>query len=576
MIARAIQGGRGSPKASRSSGALPALRAFARLPQDQQLGLLAYALKQGFFALPVYPWSLAGRTPTALFVSLSDPWPGDPEAGRAIMRGRFQFFGKPLQTPAPLWEPVGVDAAWAREINAFDWLRDLRTAGGDSARRCARELVTAWMDSNKGWNPIAWHPSTTGRRLANWLGHYAFFAASAEVAFRHRLLRHLNRQVRHLSRALPAGLAGADAIAAIKGLVSAGVCLPGNEASLQRGLALLARELPRQILPDGGQVERSPARHLAVLRDLIDLRATLHAGDIAVPPDLQAAIAQMTPMLRLFRHGDGGLALFNDSNELESWQVDMVLQRTDGPSRPLTTAPASGFQRLQAGRTLLLVDAGAPPPAGYDHHAHAGTLSLEMSVGRERLFVNCGAHAADGEWRRAQRSTAAHSTLVIGETNSSQISREGELGHRRARATARRDEADGSVWLDLGHDGYKSGFGLTHTRRLYLSANGEDLRGEDRMAGSGKADFALRFHLHPEVQASLAQGGNTALLRLPKGVGWRFRAKGGTMRLEPSVYLGREGVIRRSEQLVITGRCEGEGAAVQWALQREAKATSRR
>ncbi len=540
------------------------------------MGRLGYALKRPFYSLPIYRYTLATRTPTALYVGLSDPWPGDAEAGRAITQGVFLLGGKRLRNPAPLWDPIGVDPAWCAAMNGFDWLRDLRTAGGDAARRSARDLVASWMDHYEQWDAATWHPPVLGRRLANWLGHYEFFAASAQVDFRHRLLQHATRQARHLARVLPAGLAGAECIGAIKGLIYAGVCLPGAESCVKRGLALLAEELPRQILPDGGHAERSPARHMAVLRDLIDLRAALRAGEIAVPAGLQSAIVQMTPVLRMFRHGDGGLALFNDSNESESWLVDMVLQRADGPGRPLMSAPLSGFQRIHAGRTLLVVDAGAPPPPGADRHSHAGTSAFEMSVGRERLIVNCGAHPGGGEWHRVQRATAAHSTLAVGDTNSSEVTLEGDLGRRVETVTCRRDESEGDIWLDLSHDGYQSLFDLIHLRRLYLNAAGDDLRGEDRLEGPGSASFALRFHLHPEVQARLAQSGNTVLLRLPKGGGWRLRAKGAEVRLEQSVYLGQEGVIRRSEQIVLAGRCEPGGAVVRWALQRETKAPPRR
>src|SRR3546814_4334259 len=112
-----------------------------------------------------------------------------------------------------------------------------------------------------------------------------------------------------------------------------------------------------------------------------------------------------------------------------------------------------------------------------------------MSVGRERLIVNCGAQGGTqsggwgpgaGEWRAAQRSTAAHSTATLGDTNSSELRAEGGIGARRAAVACRRDEADGSIWLETSHDGYLPVFGLTHHRRLFLSASGDDLRGEDR------------------------------------------------------------------------------------------------
>jgi uncharacterized heparinase superfamily protein len=561
------------------------LRDVARLPAGQALARLAYDAKRPIFALPLYRLTLPGTTPLALTVSPADAWPGDAKIGAEILRDAFTFAGRRIAAPAPLWAPLGAEPAWLAELHSFAWLRDLRAAGGDGARRRARELVVSWLSAHDAWSAVAWQPLTLGRRLSHWLGCYEFFAASAEISSRHRLHGSLTRQAHHLMRVLPAGLVGADLIAAVKGLIYAGVCLPNGGAWRERGLAILRRELPRQILGDGVHIERNPARHMAVLRDLVDLRALLlkgealaggagggevHGGRRGVPAAIQAAIEAMAPALSMFQHGDGGLAAFNGGTEEEGWQVDMALQRATGRPRAQAQAPDSGFHRLCAGRTLVLVDAGRPPPPGLDRTAHAGALSLEISIGRERLIVNCGAQPGDPRWRQAERATAAHSTLVLSDTNSSQVI-PGGLGRRARIRRCRRTETDGNQWLDMSHDGYQAGFGLRHRRRVFLAAGGMDVRGEDRLEPHGTArpsDFAIRFHLHPDVRASVGQGGDSALLRLAKGGGWQLHAAGAAVSLEPSIYLGRKGEIRRSQQIVLSGRAGRDGARVKWAVRR--------
>src|SRR5439155_26605378 len=122
----------------------------------------------------------------------------------------------------------------------------------------------------------------------------------------------------------------------------------------------------------------------------------------------------------------------------------------------------------------------------------------------------------------------------------------------------RRQEVDGNLWLELSHDGYQQRFGLIHHRRLYLAATGEELRGEDKLAGKGRGQaFMIRFHLHPQVQASLLQNASV-LLKLPSGAGWRLRSSGGSIALEQSVYLGRAGEVRRSQQVVISDKVDAE------------------
>jgi len=548
------------------------LRAWLSLPRDLAFARLAYSLKRPLFALPQAPWHWRGNPPATARLAPPDPWPGNAQRGAAILEDSFHFLGRSLTKAAPRWNPVGVEPAWLEALHSFAWLRDLRAAGGDTARRKARALVGDWIEANGAWSPIAWHPVVTADRLSHWLGQYEFFAASADAEFRQKMLASAARQARHLAGVLPAGLSGAGLVAAAKGLSIAGLCLPDGKPWRDRGLALLAQALDEQILSDGGQHERSPAQLLSVLRDCIDLRAALLADKQEVPADLDLRIEGMAAMLRLLQHSDGGLALFNGSNEGDGLQIALVLQRAASGKGPLQSAPVSGFQRLQAGRSLVLVDSGRPPPPGYDRLAHAGTLSFEMSVGRERLIVNCGAQAGAGEWRVAQRSTAAHSTASIDDTNSSELFTDGGFGPRRADTTCRRDEDDGNIWLEASHDGYQELYGLVHARRLYLSASGDDLRGEDRFTGDeaavGTQAFALRFHLHPEVKAMAAQDGRSVVLRLPKGGGWRLRSAGAALALEQSVYLGQPGQIRRSQQIVLSGSLSGAETLVKWALQR--------
>lgn len=579
-----MPGRAGAAGAGRSSsaggGPLARRRAWRHLPAEQRWARLVYLGKRAWFALPFYPSLLPACGEAAPRATPPDPWPGRAEQGLALVDGLYRFAGQGLQAPTPLWRPAEASPAWLRELHSFAWLRDLRAAGSDAARRRARELTQDWLDRHARWSEPAWEPLTLARRLTHWLAQWDFLAASAEHDFRQAVLDSAAAQAAHLAHSLPGGLAGADLICAVKGLAIGGACLPGGERWLGKALTLLTRELPRQILPDGGHVERSPSRHLAALRDLIDVKAMLHAAGRRPPAELEAAIDAMAPMLRLFLHGDGGLALFNGSSAEEALKIDLVLQRAGSRGRPRLSAPESGFQRLQAGRTLALVDAGAPPPPGQDGLAHAGTLSFELSVGRERLIVNCGTPGSEGgpaAWVAALRRTAAHSTLELDGRSSSEPLAVGlwsgpGLASRPHAVSCRREEAEGATLLEMTHDGYRESLRALHRRRLYLAAAGDDLRGEDRIErsdGARPVGFALRFHLHPEVQASLLQTGDAALLRLPRGGGWRFRAGGGALSIEESIYWGEER-SRRSQQIVVSGEAGPGTTVVKWALRREA------
>ena len=527
------------------------------------------------FAAPFYRLTLGRRGPAELLRTPPDPWPGDAARGGAIARG-----ASPLDATVrtgDVWRPEGATPGALAALHGFDWLRDLKASGGDAARKRARALTAEWLAAEAAPPAIAWRPDVMGRRLYAWLGQHDFFCAPADDSFRRTIYAALAQQARHLGRTLPVGVRGEGLFLALKALVTAGLALPGRAAWTARALSRLERATQREILPDGGHLTRNPTIQAAVLRHLVDIRNALLAAGEPVPPFLIAAIDRAAPVVRMLRHGDGRLALFNGATEGEDWAIDMLLAQADARGRAPASAPHSGWERLSAGRTVVLVDAGAPPAAGWDATAHVAPLALEISAGRERLVTSCGALAdANEPWASAQRSTAAHSTLIVDETNAA-ATRASGVERRPTVTIHRREEADGDHWLDLSHDGYVAPYGLEHRRALWLARSGDDIRGAETLTqipGRGRParGWVLRFHLAPGVRASLAQDGQAVLLRLPSGRGWRLRAKGGSLGVAESVYLGG-GAVRRTEQVLVTGTPETPDADnavthIQWSLQR--------
>jgi uncharacterized heparinase superfamily protein len=512
------------------------------------------------------------------------PWPADSQAGQAMLSGEFRFSGETIREPRPLSRPTGATAAWREGIDRFDWLNDLRAAGAPGAQAAAVELTRRWLGENLRYREDTWRADILAARLRNLLLNSGYLVggsngAGEDAGFKALLMGSLYRQAAHLGRALPDGLYGAALLEAVIALMLSGLMLPRGEKLLVKGRKIFGRELPRQLLADGGHVERSPQRMLELLIRLIDLRDVFTAARRPLPDSLQITIETMASVVLMLAHGDGQLARFNDTAALDPRLVEAALRRAGGRLRPLNQLPLTGFQRMECARTVALVDCGAPPRHGLDYHAHAGTLAIELSIDGDPLIVNCGAHPWSREWQQVQRTSAAHSTMIVDNVNSSMLlppkkaigggMKMGGIALKPDIVTSRREETNGQIWLDLSHNGYEEGFGLIHRRRLYLSANGEDFMGEDHLIGKGGNSFALRFHLHPGVQVSITQNGQAALMKLAKGSFWRMRVQGGELALAESAAIGIGGRVRRTQQLVIMGAIESDRTEVKWLIQRE-------
>jgi uncharacterized heparinase superfamily protein len=523
----------------------------------------ARSLRHLLYASPFYHLTLKGRTPDALRFSPPAYRLGDPEAGRAILDGAFTLSHHKAHLGRDPWVAAMDDPGQLADLHGFSWLADLFAVGGDEARERAGVLLTGWVERNRKWHELSWRPDILGERLSAWLAFYEFLSVD-QGDTNAVLLEMAMIQARHLGRSCDQAPDDARKFKAIQGLIFAAICLPGAESMLESSLDLLAKEIHAQIFPDGGHIERNPSRLLDVLSRFNQIRALMLAAHEEVPLDLQGVIDKITPMLRALRHGDGGLALFNGGFEEDRALIDTVLAGTGVRGKALTSAPHSGFQRLAAGRTVIIADTGKPRFSDA-LGSHAGTLSFEMSVGKDRLVVNCGAASTEGEkWLAAMRTTAAHSTVSVDDGDSTQFSETGSLISGPNNVECTRREADGAVWLDTSHDGYIKSVGILHRRKFFLDASGEDFRGEDLVEGSGGKSFCVRFHLHPGVHASQVQGRDAVLLKLGSGAGWQFQASGGAISLEESIYLSGHGEPRRCEQIVIAGPLHGDGAQIKW------------
>jgi uncharacterized heparinase superfamily protein len=489
------------------------------------------------------------------------------------MRGAFSFEGDQVEIRGRFWEPEGASDAWMQHIHGFEWLRDLRAAGGEQARQVARGMVDHWIARYHGWNAQIWRPDIAGQRLANWIALFDFYGASGDADFQEKLFDAAARQARHIARVLPGGMAGLPLLHAIKGLIFAGLAFRGRESWLVQGLDLLEDELRRQILSDGGHISRSPSQLVEALRVAVDIRTALAGSDYPPPEKIQHTIDRMAQAVRFFRYADKTLALFNGAQEGDLSYTDAVLAASNARGKILGSLPESGYERAVLGRSVLMMDTGFAPPHAYDRFAHAAPLAFEFVYGKQKVFASCGSHPFDPQWQDVLRGTAAHNALCLEYRNAAEIRNDGHFGRKPRKVTVMREDARDAILIDASHDGYVPVNGITHRRRLLLTDQGHDLRGEESLTcsvGLGRpVEVAIRFHLHPKVLVSVTQGGHEALLRLPGGAGWRFFHNGGGLELDSSLYLGQGSRPRKTHQLVIHGTMESDHALIKWALQRE-------
>ena len=533
-------------------------------------------------------WRAGLARPAQAFLSQPEPRTiGLFARGRQLVAGNFLFAGKLVEAPGTaIWDVAAPDPAFATEIQGFVWLDDLAALGDAAARKRAQDWTYGWIARFGRGRGAGWTPELTGRRLIRWINHATLILQGQDRAGSETYFRALTVQTHFLARRWMRAAPGLARFEALTGLIVAGLALEGKAGLVRGAVQALARDCQREVDAGGGIPTRNPEDLLEVLTLLNWAVQALAEAGRDVPVELTTAVGRIVPTLRALRHADGGLARFHGGGRGLEGRLDQALAVSGVRGGPVAGVPAMGLVRLASGRSTVIVDAAAPPDGAAGENAHASTLAFELTSGRRPVIVSCGSGRPFGEdWALAGRATASHSTLSLEGSSSSRLGKGGAEFASRAQVIAMQQAQDhGGVHLSAAHGGWVASHGLTHARILTLDVQGRRLTGTDLLEARGAADrkrlssvlarrpegvaFAVRFHLHPDVDATLDMGGTAVSLALKSGEIWVFRHDGaGILGLEPSAYLEKGRLQpRATKQIVLSALAGGFESRIGWTL----------
>ncbi|SLN63097.1 Heparinase II/III-like protein [Roseovarius albus] len=529
--------------------------------------------------------------PATGFVSQPEPRTiGSFAKGRQLISGNFLFAGHLLQGAGQsLWDVASPDESFSTELQGFIWLDDLAAVGDTAARKVAQDWLWQWIALYGHGAGSGWTPELTGRRLIRWINHAIFLLRGQEAERSTQFYRSLGQQTLFLERRWRASPPGLPRFEALIGLIYAGLSLEGMEGQLPTALKALAKECNVQISEQGGIPTRNPEELLEVFTLLNWTAMALHEAGKTPSDAHRAAIERIAPTLRTLRHADGSLARFHGGGRGLTGRLDHALAES-GVKHGQPMGLSMGFARLSAGRTSIIIDAAAPPKGKASTEAHASTLAFELTSGRRPLIVNCGSGRSFGsQWRRAGRATPSHSALVMDGHSSSRLGSTDEnrdwLTQVPMRVPVAINPAPDGISFEGQHDGYRQTHGLIHRRKLEVVFDGSGIVGEETLFIPSDQDkrvfdkqmdarnllginFDIRFHLHPDVEASLDMGGTMVSMVLKSGEMWLFRTDSACqLKLEPSVYLEKHRLKpRATKQVILSGRAMEYASRIRWSL----------
>ncbi|MFN3517703.1 MAG: heparinase II/III family protein, partial [Novosphingobium sp.] len=526
-----------------------------------------------------------------LLATVSNPLPGSKMAGTALRAGHFLVHG--AKSPIAQIDFAGaarLTPPLERVVHSFAWLADLEAcAPRETVAPVAERILAAWLAANPkppsrpGKGP-AWTVANAGTRELNWLVHAPLILSGADKAHRARVLAALGDTARWLDWNVGRAEDQLAEVAGWCGIVAAGLLLPDGKPRRLFGEAGLIRALGEVVGDDGGVLSRSPLGQIEVISLLVRLRACYQAVRRDPPQALETIMGLLVPPLLALTHGDGALGSWQGAWAVDAADLAALVAATGVRTRPLRDVRQWGYQRVVAQKGILQFDAAPPPLAKHARTGCASTLAFEFSHAGQRIVVNCGGSGCAGglmpvRLEQGLRATAAHSTLVLDDANSTAILINGKIGGGVSeveidRRTLVGDKLAGATRLEASHNGYASRYGLVHRRILILRDDGTELRGEDLLVPSGskgkngKVGFAIRFHLGLGVEVGLSEDGQGAGLALADGSYWQFRARGGQVSIEESIWADGQGRPQPIQQIVVSGLVSRGGGNFAWLLKK--------
>ncbi|MEH0667485.1 alginate lyase family protein [Vibrio scophthalmi] len=469
--------------------------------------------------------------------------------------GQFKFLN--VTDTVSDWNDETKAKLWLYNLHYFD---DLNQTDWQERTEIHTHLIDTWIEQNPPMEGNGWEPYTISLRSVNWI---KWFLAGNEPE--DKWLASLSLQVQALEQQLEYHLLGNHLFANAKALVFAGCYFKGELASLwlKRGLAILDREVAEQILVDGGNFELTPMYHNTILADMIDLYQLSLVYPEFFPEKVRAywvaTIEKMFEWAEVMHHPDGDVSFFNDSAFGVAPKLAVLRRYAEQLNIPaqfqndskVSHLEQSGYVVVEDQVIKLIIDTAKVGPDYIPGHAHADTLSFELSIDGQRVFVNSGTSVYGlGPERLRQRKTAAHNTVTVDDKDSSEVWSGFRVARRAYPSKPVVLESQNAINVVCSHDGYMRLPGkVTHTRQWQIEPN--QLHILDQLSGSFNCAQA-HYHFHPDVRVEASNRDDQLTLCLPTGVKYQVAAVGADIKVLDSTWHPEFGMSIDNKKLVLT------------------------
>tara|TARA_B100001057_G_scaffold490983_1_gene580300 strand:- start:8481 stop:10013 length:1533 start_codon:yes stop_codon:yes gene_type:complete len=452
-------------------------------------------------------------------------------------------------------------------VHTFEFLNYSQNLGGKIGITLSRKSILDWYNLNKNKIFHPWTEDYTSKRLINIIYNYDFISSSSRNVeiknLKKIILVHMHRVIYDFKNKDLNEISSYDIIAS----TLSNLILKKN---FNNHISYIEMIVDKQVDKLGMHKTYNTLEHAKFLNNLYELRNIFLFYKIDFPKTIQEIILKMTSILNEYFHLDGTIPLFNGANNNYTKIIYESLNTDDYLIKRQFSSINNGIAFFSDKNKKLFFDVVQPNKQKVSKNLNAGTLSFEFSSIGEKIFTNCGASEGWGKNPEYLRYSAAHSTIILQNTNISEIKEKNPHVKYPQSVTFNTNSIPGYKIYEGSHNGYQNKFNRIIKRKLKISETENKIFGEDSLISIKNKDdkiiYHIRFHLAAGLVYNFTNNKKNIILRTNLKNMWLFKSDI-ELNVEDSIIVDKNITIP-TKQIVIKGITNINKLTRRWSLEK--------
>ena len=310
---------------------------------------------------------------------------------------------------------------------------------------------------------------------------------------------------------------------------------------------------------------------LIALNNLIEIKNMFLYYKVKIPEILDITIFKSGCYLASLFHNDQTISFFNGSNNFYITQTNMLLKKIDNIKKYNFVNILEGIALYHDNKKSVFFDAVSPGKYFEKTNLHASTLSIEISFNNEKIITNCGSFETGFNERPDYlKYSAAHSTIILDNTNISEIKGVGSFKKFPKLVELNQSDNDDEFIIEGLHDGYLTKYGILIKRKIEINKSRNIIKGFDtlvskKLIGKNKLSYSIRFHLSPSCSCNMTNNKKNIIIKTKKNILYLFESAS-ELSIEDSIFIADGKKTSQNKQIVINNILKNIKETNNWSL----------